>query len=252
MRRPTGTRCSGGTHTHPVGPIACRSSANACSEGGPGGRRAHDDALLRRTGDRQGLLGHRHRAHDRMVQLVRRCLTRRHPVIPPQRDELRAPHRQLADQLREQGVLRVAADGDPQVADDGARLAPRVRVQLPAIRIQEQHPAHVRPPRGVLRAERVQVPGQQGVPERVPRQHVRAPTQDQRGHPVEGAQEVPRLVGELLGPRTTHPGRPTRSAGEPLEVRALVVVEQQGAGDRVAHLGRGPTGPARGACSTRR
>ncbi|GGL10997.1 hypothetical protein GCM10011588_26900 [Nocardia jinanensis] len=64
------------------------------------------------------------------------------------------------------------------------------------------------------------------MPECVPCRHVRASAEYQRRDTVDGAEEVTRLVDELLGPWTAHPGRVAGGAGEPVEVFALVVVEQ--------------------------
>ncbi|RPK37338.1 Transposase, Mutator family [Streptomyces sp. ADI92-24] len=114
-------------------------------------------------------------------------------------DELRALHRQFADQLREQRVLRVPADGYAQVAHPRARLAFPVRVQLLTVQVQEQHPAHVRASHRVIRVSEVQVTGQQGMPEGVPRQHVRTTAEHYRRDAIDGAKE-------------RRPFRPTRTS----------------------------------------
>jgi len=93
----------------------------------------------------------------------------------PQPAETGAAHGQLADEFGEQRVLGMRADHDPQVAHDGPNLALPVLVELSAVRVEERHPAHVGPARRILRGPRVQVPGEQGVAEGVPGQHVGAP-----------------------------------------------------------------------------
>lgn len=61
---------------------------------------------------------------------------------------------------------------------------------------------------------------------------------------VDGAQEVAGFVGEALRPRAAWPACVAAGVGEPVEVLAFVVIEQESAGDRVAYLGRCPSGLA--------
>ncbi|MFI1016879.1 MBL fold metallo-hydrolase [Streptomyces sp. NPDC020965] len=82
------------------------------------------------------------------------------------------------------------------------------------------------------------------MPEGVPGQHVRTAAEHERRDAVDGAEQVACFVGEPLGPWAARPGRVAGGPGEPVEVLALMAVEQRSAGDRVECLGRCPAGLA--------
>ncbi len=174
-----------------------------------------DHGLLRRASHREDVLGHRHRAHQRMTKLVLVGLARRDPMIAPQHRELRALHGQLADERGQPPVVGMPPGDDAEIADHGAGLAMPVHIQVANVGVQEQHSRQIRAIRATAGCGRVDVPGQQRMPQRVPGQNVGPSAEDHRGRAAERAHQRAEPFRWRRAPRTGTLG------GELPQVRAL-------------------------------
>ena len=133
-------------------------------------------------------------------------------------------------------VLRVPPDCDPQVPHHGPRLAPPIRIELAAVRVEEDHPAHVWSVHRVVGRGGVDVTGEQQVAQLVPGQHVRTPAEDQDRDAIECPHQVERLRTHLLRARPADLRCPPSGDRQSLKVVPLVAVELEGTGDRLEHL----------------
>lgn len=176
-----------------------------------------------------------------MAHPVGRDIPGTDPVLCPQSGELRAVHRQFADQRGQQRIAGIPAHGQPQPADRVAGLLRPVLVQLPGVRVPEDQPRGVRTRGRVVGARGVEVPGEERVPAPVPSQHVAAAAQhDDRGLP-EGVQELPGGLAHPLGRgRPDHPMTAAVAAdtSQVVQMAAFGRVEAKSAGQRVQHLRR--------------
>ena len=105
------------------------------------------------------------------------------------------------------------------------------------MRVEEHELGGVRPRRRCVDRVAPEVPGEERVADRVPREDVAAATEDHRQGVADGLEElgeagVDRLVGRLGGC-----GAPLAGAREAVQVLVLGVVEVQRAGQGVDHLG---------------
>ncbi|AJC54477.1 hypothetical protein GZL_01883 [Streptomyces sp. 769] len=159
-------------------------------------------------------------------------------VARPQTAELGALHGQLADQLGQLLVVGALPGGHPQRGDRAPGLLLALGVELAGVRIEEEQPLGVGPVRRTGRAVEVQMAGDQGVPEAVPRQHLEARPEGEGRHALHGGEQLPHAgAGGVGADRRAAPVR--RRAGELPQMGALVGGQPQGPGEGVQHALRG-------------
>ncbi|CAM5423925.1 hypothetical protein STANM309S_00162 [Streptomyces tanashiensis] len=147
----------------------------------------------------------------------------------PQAPERLALHRQLADQRREQRIVRMPARVEPQKTHDLARLLLPVDEQVPAVVAQEEKPRDV----ALLRRQRGDIAEQRGSHPVAP-EDVRAAPHDIGGDPHHRVHQLLHARPQTLRPRRPPP--PRRRLRQPGEMLPLRLAQPQRPRDRVEHL----------------
>lgn len=152
-------------------------------------------------------------------------------------------HRQRPHQLGERAIVRILRRDEPQRRDRRRLLVRPVAMQISRVRVEEQQPHLVRTRRRIIRIRERQMPRHQRMPQRIPRQNVIPPPQQQRRHRRHRPQQRQRPRHRHL--RTRHALPPRRNRTRQREqMPPLVVVEverpRERLDDRVTRVRRLP------------
>jgi len=191
-----------------------------------------DDRQARVGGDLKCVVIEGEVADDRVVERLDAAAVVPHVVRCPPHAELRAPGRQLTDQIGQCAVVRVTAGLSAQAADGGVGDAVPVAIELGGAPVEEDEPGEVHRP-GRVEERR----GVQGVAELVGGQDVQPAVAQERGDRGHRVEDVLHARAYQL-PRGRAPNRSSRVRGpdEVDQVRAFYVVELEGAREGVEHV----------------